>query len=482
MTAVLLSRARRLSVTSYRPSRAWSLAGAGLGLVAAWPVFVFTGSQIAYMVAAVTAAGLALELARARSVLAVAFLVAVLTLFGPEANGALGRGDAPLGTLRLLDITLASALLGLCFKPVGWIDDRRDLLRLGARTTTRSPVVWILAGLLAYAVVLWVAYGPSLDGFVKTDIRLIALGLGTFVLTAVCRRGGSAPLVAALIALTPWLFLKIAAIDVSELFVIGTYDRIQASLVLDAGQSRVILLGGDTLLILTPALTVLAFQRWKSRAPRIALGFCAVASFGGLLIGATRTSILVALGLAVLVSVLTFAAAGHRPPLRAVALGLAALAFAGAGLAVSGAGERFLHKDAPHVGINFRHDEMKVLLGLDDRKLVLGQGLGGTFPGKDVRGRVVDSGWTHAFPAWVVLKLGVPGVALVSVLLLMLAKRAIQGLRDPERRWAVSIGAAMVFGLLMMSLTLGRAALPEGVVLMAVGIALVATRRAETAR
>jgi hypothetical protein len=473
MTAAPLPMTRRLGIALDRPrGRSWAVVVAGLALVAAWPAFVFTGSQVAYLGAAVAAAVVSLELARARSVLAVALLIAVLTLIGPEANGALGRGDAPLGTLRLLDITLASALLGVCFKPVEWVDDRRDLLRLAAGAAARSPAAWLLALLLTYSVALWAAYGPSLDGFVKTDVRLVALGFGTFVLTAVCRRGGAAPLVAVLIALAPWLLLKTAAIDVADLFVIGTYDRAQASL----AQSRVILLGGDTLLILTPALTVLASRRWRARAPRVGLGLCAAASFGALLFGATRTSILVALGLAVLVSAIIIVAAGRRPSLGAVALGLAALVFAGTGLAVTGAGERFLRKDAPHVGINFRHDEMKALLRIDDHKLIVGQGIGGTFPGKDVRGRIVDSGWAHSTPAWVALKLGLPGVALVSVLLLILGGRTIKGLRDPGRRWAVSVGATMVFGLLMMSLTLGRAALPEGVVFLAVGIALVVMR------
>ena len=56
--------------------------------------------------------------------------------------------------------------------------------------------------------------------------------------------------------------------------------------------------------------------------------------------------------------------------------------------------------------MNFRIDEARVILDLPRTDLLLGQGIGGRFLGKDVNGLAIVTPWTHAFPLWVLLKGG----------------------------------------------------------------------------
>src|ERR1700722_18257070 len=104
----------RLSVRgNARWSPSWSrwetlLAGAGTAvLVCSWPVFVFTGSQIAYLVATAGACLAVAGLAHARTPVTVGFLIGVLALVGTDVNGQLGVGTALLGSLRIFDLAVA---------------------------------------------------------------------------------------------------------------------------------------------------------------------------------------------------------------------------------------------------------------------------------------------------------------------------------------------------------------------------------------
>ena len=193
---------------------------------------------------------------------------------------------------------------------------------------------------------------------------------------------------------------KALTISLSGLWVVGPNDRLQASLRGDEG--RVILAGGDTLLAMAPALAVVALGREPSSKRVVALTLAAVSAVAGLLVSGTRTSFLVAMILLPLAVAWRFAPAVAPRRLALVCsiviLGLAGLGYAGGVL------NRLPTEDAPHVGVNFRLEEAEAVLDMPAERLLLGQGLGGRFTGKDVNGQPVTTGWAHSIPLWLLLK------------------------------------------------------------------------------
>jgi hypothetical protein len=322
---------------------------------------------------------------------------------------------------------------------------------------------------LAYAVALWIVNGAPRDGLLKADLRLIVLAGGTWVLARHCGRGGWATLTIVICALAPFMAAKALGIRVSELWTIGSYDRLQASL-LAGPPVRVILVGGDTLFVLMPALALFGAMRHHRRSVRVFLVLCGVCAVAGLLLSGTRTSVAVAGLLAAAVAVAGLVGA-RRISVRALCLAFGAVVVFGAVLIATGVGSRFTTPDPANVGLNFRKDELNTMLDLPARDLVLGQGLAGRFVGKDVNGQPIVAGWAHAFPAWVVLKVGLGGLLVALVLFFRLGRDAIRqaasGGGDQAR-----MGAVLFMGMLALGLTLNRVALPEGAVLLTTAIAL----------
>jgi hypothetical protein len=351
------------------------------------------------------------------------------------------------------------------------------VLRAGPRTvwatvvrSCRSRLPLCGLGLaVAYAAILWAAGGAPVDPLVKTDVRLVALAAGTFCLTAYCTAGRARDLAIAVCALAPLLTAKALAIYVSGLTVIGNYDRLQAS---QSGGDpvRVILIGGDTILVLVPALAMLTW-RAAPRLGRIVLAVSGLAAVGGLVVSGTRTSLLVAAGLFCLAT-----AVGWRRPAgyRIVLAAVVALGLLVALLVAVGVGQRFVTPDAPHVGLNFREDEVRSFFELPDRQLVIGQGLGGRFTAKDPGGQLVVTAWMHELPLWVVLKIGFIGAAFVGLLGAIWLRGLVVRRRSAtaERRLEAATGLAMAFGIIVMSFTINRAALPEGAVLLTMALTL----------
>jgi hypothetical protein len=323
----------------------------------------------------------------------------------------------------------------------------------------------------AYGAALWLADGAVRDGFLKADLRLLVLGAGMFALAATCRREGTRVLLMSLLAVAILTAAKSIAIMLSDLWVIGENDRLQASMVL-ASPVRVILMGGDTLLALTPALVVLAAAIGVSRA---LCGVAAVAALTGLLIGGTRTSLLVAVGLAFATAAAILLFRGRRPSRRQLMVAAGALALLiGAALAF-GILQRFLQPDKPHVGLNFRRDEISLFLGQSARDLLLGHGWGGSYLGKGADGRIAPTGWSHALPVWLDLKLGLAGLLAALAGLVLVARTAWRAPRTP----LLACGAVILAGLLGLSATLDRLALPEGAVLVGFALACLCIREAE---
>jgi O-antigen ligase len=164
----------------------------------------------------------------------------------------------------------------------------------------------------------------------------------------------------------------------------------------------------------------------------------------------------------------------RRPSVRAASTAVAILALTTAGLVVSGTGARFTKRDAPHVGLNFRTDEVRSFFRLPTNDLLFGQGFGGRFESKDVNGLPVITGWSHVLPVWIWLKVGLIGSVAVLTATILALRKAFHALRPKPRLHDPDAALALVMmaGLLLMSLTINRVALPEGAVLFGCALGL----------
>jgi hypothetical protein len=430
-------------------------------VVLVWPAFVFAGWQTAYVAAVIVCVVLAANLARARAFGVVLLLVAELALLGPEVNGSLAAGAAPLGHLRILDATAAAAIVVLAPQLT------RMLLRRtpGALALTSFAVgVW--------AVGLWLVNGRPRDGLVKSDLRVVGLALATFALAVAVRRPSARQLIFGLSGISALASAKSLAIYFAKFWTIGTYDRLQASLT--AGPSlRAILVGGDTLLAVAPAIATIGVLTLQSRRDRAAVAVAGALSLVAVFASGTRTGLIVALGTAALAAAAICRRSFRRPRRRERVVIVAVLVVALLGAIEFGVAGRFVTADAPHVGLNFRKDESRLFFRLPTADVVLGQGVGGRFLGKGVNGGYVVTGWMHEFPLWLLLKGGVPAAFTGAILTLAALRTGWRGAaRGRNETVVAATGLSLVFGVLVLSLTLGRAALPEGSMLLGLAAAL----------
>jgi hypothetical protein len=443
------------------------LAPGGVALLCVfWPLFVFTGSQADYVISLAGACITAAALARTRSSLLVGFVAGLIALVGPEVNGQLGNGHATLGSLRLVD---AATAVGAASVMIVALRARRPAFaprRLGALALLSLVAV-------AYATTRWAIVGHRVDAFLRTDLRLLALAALVWLIAAHCRRGGSRPILWSLVIAGSLAAAKAAAIHLSGVYAIGAFDRLQASDLYSAGRLRTILIGGDTLMILVPALAVLLASDTRRVTLRVALAICALACMSALGLSATRTSALVALGL-IFVALAAMGVIARRHLSRWPIAACAVLIVLVVGVAlVGGTGSRLTQADAPHVGLNFRKDEINSFLRTDAGTKYLGQGLGGRFMGKDVNGKPALTGWAHELPVWIALKTGILGLVCAGLALAVLTRRVVRGLREGIDRIQILAGAVVVLGVVAMSMTLDRAALVEGAVPLVIGVFLI---------
>jgi hypothetical protein len=448
------------------PNRWAALAGLAI-LAVAWPLFVFTGSQTSYLVATAAACVTAIALAAVSSSLIVGYLLGILALLGPEVNGPLGNGHAPLGSLRILDaVTAAAAITVLLAAHEPW---RKVVDRW------RPPGALLVLALTAvgYATLRWVMEGHRVDGFLRADLRLIALAALWWLIITRCQRGGARVILWCVVVVGLLAAAKAAAIHLSGLFAIGPSDRLQATSYYVSGHLRTILIGGDTLLILVPAVVLLLASTERKIATRVALTFTGLVCLWALGLSATRTSVLVALGLTLVAAVaMLLLARPHLSKWAILGAGVIAALIVGTAL-LGGVTSRLTHADAPHVGLNFRKDEVNRFLNTPARTKYFGQGLAGRFMGKDVNGKPVLAGWAHELPVWIALKTGILGLLCACLALAVIARRTVSSLRQNGDHAPVLAGAIFVLGLVVMSMTLDRLALPEGVLPLIVGVFLV---------
>ncbi len=222
---------------------------------------------------------------------------------------------------------------------------------------------------------------------------------------------------------------------------------------------------------MAPALAVVALGREPSPKRVVALTLAAVSTVGGLLISGTRTSFLVAVILLTLAGAWRFAPAVATSRLAIgcsiVVVGMAGLGYAGGVL------NRLPTQDAAHVGVNFRLDEAKALLGMKADEVLVGQGIGGRFESKDVNGQPVTTGWAHSTPLWLLLKGGVLLALGTLALGVLLACTAFEEHRRHQTAQGTVLGLLIVLGICLLSLTLGRGALVEGITFLVLGASLI---------
>jgi hypothetical protein len=172
-------------------------------------------------------------------------------------------------------------------------------------------------------------------------------------------------------------------------------------------------------------------------------------------------------------ALLVWAVNGIRFTRTTAAIALtAAVALVATGL-TTGALSRFTRADAPHTGLFFRADEVHTALRLPAPDLILGQGIGGRFLSRDAVGRPVTTAWSHVLPVFIVLKTGLVGLGAAIIGLIALTVKAVRKLKDPLTRPQWAIGCTILLGLAAASMTLGRAQLPEGIVLIGLAAALI---------
>jgi hypothetical protein len=452
----------------------------------AWSIYVFADSQLAYVGATAASAAVAIRFASNRSQAIVVLLLAEVGLLGTEANGQLASGTPLLGSFRLLDITVASAVLTLAVVALRALRSNaagatppESEVRRRIASLARGPEA-IFAAVVCWALALWFVHGHLVDQITKSDVRVVGLSVAMWIIARTCTSAALGDLPSAIASLGPAISTKAVAIYLSGLWVIGSNDRLQASAVYNGGHTRIILVGGDTILILIPAIAVLALARYRSTADRWWLWFCALFSFVGLLVSGTRSGLIVAV--LMLVFVATLQRQNFRMPRRrSIAAFIAAVILLVTGLIATGTMTRFVTSDPPHVGVNFRADEVRSLFRLPATDILFGQGIGGRFVGKDVNGLPIITGWSHALPAWIILKIGILGLIVVSVLAFMpMWRRLTYVQRSRPLQTDAALGCVLLFGVLIMSLSLGRAALPEGAILLGLAVALLG--RAHEAR
>lgn len=449
-----------------------------LVLVFSWSLYVFADSQPAYVVATAASVALAIKLASIRSQALVVFLIAEMGLLGTDANGELARGTSLLGSLRLFDATVAASLATLGVVALrAWQGHaftmrwHRAMLRRSAMK--RAPEAAFVA-ILSYALALWLVHGHRIDPITREDVRVVGFGVGMLVISRMCTSFPFVPggLSFAIASLAPLIAGKAVAIYFSGLWVVGSNDRLQASAEFAAGHTRIILVGGDTILILSPAIAVLALGVHRSTAARWWLWVCVVSSFIGLLISGTRTGLIVALLMLAFVGILRrrrLRIPGRRTVVAVSCFFVVLLS----GLISTGTMSRLVTPDAPHVGVNFRIDELRTILRLPRQDIIFGQGMGGRFLGKDVNGMPVISGWSHSLPAWIILKIGILGLIVVSLFALVAIWRRLMYIwRTRPLPANATFGYVLLLGVLIMSLSLDRAALVEGSMLVGLAVAL----------
>jgi 4-amino-4-deoxy-L-arabinose transferase-like glycosyltransferase len=229
-------------------------------------------------------------------------------------------------------------------------------------------------------------------------------------------------------------------------------------------------------LILVPAVVLLLASR-ERRVARFPLALAGLLCLWAIGLSATRTTSLVSIALVLAGAIVMIILAHPRLSRSTIVIGCIVGALIITVGAVGGAASRLTHRDPPHVGLNFRKDEINRFLKTPATKLYLGQGLAGRFTSKDVNGRPALTGWAHELPVWIALKAGVLGLISAGAALVMILWRASRRLLDREVRVQVLAGAVLVTGLVTMSMTLDRVALPEGVPLLIVGVFLTYSAR-----
>jgi O-antigen ligase len=229
------------------------------------------------------------------------------------------------------------------------------------------------------------------------------------------------------------------------------------------GIERVVLVGGDTLLALGPALCVIARRLGSLRAGR----WVALLVLSGLATGATGTRTNIIAGTIALLAALALDRfdSDRAPPvgrlIAGVLAGLTILLVVGFVVPVGGQGiaqsvtARFNSASNIQQSLQYRADESARLEQALQGKMILGLGTGGTFVTEVPSTFGFELGptlWAHNGYLWIMLKVGIVGLILFALGIWLIAMRLWQRRAQTLAR----AGLVWLIGILVLSISTNR--------------------------
>jgi len=421
----------------------------------------------------------------------VAFLAAVTLGALRSPIAALG---VALGTAALIGtgLTLQWGNLGVRLVDVAALIASGSAAARCLWSTGRTRIaVRYLAVLVPLAILFVVGLTLNPWDFVRADLYLGLFFLSGWLMGEVSRELGARDdhlltMLTVLVALTA---LKALVVSASALALDGPASALQAWSFDAGGGKRTILVGGDTFIVLGPALVLGAYGlRGRRGAIAIAISLLCLAAWATT---QTRTNLV---GLLLGAAVGGFAAevsvrrrAGKR--LRSIVPSMACFAVCGmiAGVLLADtSGSLFFWRFNDMVvdptgallpSYEFRSAEAAAALGsVSGMAILIGRGLGAAYflP----VGITMETVWSHDILVWLFLKCGVLGCAsFVAVCAFLLPAAARRVWRGDGRGSEPALGS-MLLVLILISFTINRIASVEGMLLFS----LIATRLAPPRR
>jgi hypothetical protein len=354
-------------------------------------------------------------------------------------------------------LTDATALLGLA----GIASTSTTRLRITRPTCAHALPVAVLALALLIALA-----DRTPSALILADLHGVVLPFAFYVIArrAIPRLGGDAVVIMVLLATALAAAKALAIALLSPSAAVGPDSIWQAYVIHDSlGIERVVLVGGDTLLALGPALCVTARRLPSLRAGR----WVALLVLTGLATGATGTRTNIIAGTIALLAALALdrLESGRAAPVgRLIAgmlAGLTILVVAGFVVPVGGQDiaqgvtARFSSQSSIQQSLQYRADESARLEQALQGKMALGLGAGGTFVTEVPSAFGFELGptlWAHNGYLWIMLKVGIVGLILLALSIWLVAMRLWQRRAQTLAR----AGLIWLMGILVLSISTNR--------------------------
>jgi hypothetical protein len=466
-TTSMRSAFSRPSTSLFWPTRAHAATTSVLllGIFLATTLAAVAAHRLGWTALAV-ALGLAIGIAAFLDArMALALVLALVAVVGSETKA---------GPVLLTD---ATALLGLA----GIASTSTTRLRITRPVFAHAlPVVIIVLALL----IALADRTPS--DLLLADLHGVALPFALYVIArrAIPRLGGDGVVLMVLLATALAAAKALAIALLSPAAAVGPGSIWQAFVIHDSlGIERVVLIGGDTLLALGPALCVAARRLGSLRGGR----WVALLVLSGLATGATGTRTNIIAGTIALLAALALdrldpaCAAPMGRLIAGVLAGLTILLVAGFVVPVGGQGiaqsvtARFNSQSNIQQSLQYRADESTRLEQALQGKMILGLGAGGTFVTEVPSTFGFELGptlWAHNGYLWIALKVGIVGLILFALGIWLLVRRLWQR----RNQMLARAGLIWLIGILVLSISTNRFNDAGAGLLLALGFAVARPR------